>query len=266
MKIPNLSTSATDFIRHIHLGDDVVAFHTTRGKSHADDPYSDFNICHYTGDNDSHIVECRSRLCDALGITENRLIVPRQTHSINIATITSLPQKALDDTDAIVTTMKDIVIGINTADCVPILFVDPSAGVIAVAHAGWKGAVRRIASATVNEMVRLGTSTKRIDAAMGPCICADCFEVGDEVAEQFRANGFDIDRHTFRNPATGKAHIDLPGLCRDDIVSAGVTPTKIAMPKACTRCHPDQFFSARRLGIKSGRIFTAIALSSVKKL
>lgn len=266
MKIPNLSTSATDTIVPIELADGILALHTTRGSSHDDDPYSGFNICHYTGDTEANVERCRSKLCQKLGIARDRLIVPRQTHSVNVVTLHALPCDELADTDAIVTTMEDVVIGVNTADCVPIVLADPVARVIAAVHAGWRGAARHIAAATVVAMTDAGATAGHITAAMGPCICPECFEVGNEVVEQFRMNGHDMDRHCRRQPIGDKYHIDLPGVCRDDLIAAGIRPEAVKMPSACTCCNPHRYFSARRLGIKSGRIFTAVALSSVKKL
>ncbi len=261
MKTQMPSTSATDAIEPITLTEGIIALNTTRGAARSDNPYSDFNICHYTDDTADHVEQCRQRLCDALGITIDRLIVPRQTHSTNVATLTSLPDEELADTDAIVTTMEEAVIGINTADCVPIVLADAEARVIAAVHAGWKGAARHIVAKTVEAMTKAGAQPKHITAAMGPCICCDCFEVGDEVVEQFRLNGHDIDRNSHRNTATGKYHIDLPGVCRDELIASGIAPSSIKMPHACTRCNPHRYFSARRLGIKSGRIFTAITLT-----
>lgn len=260
MMTPSLSTSAIDAIEPIALGNSVIALNTTRGAAVSDGSYSDFNICHYTGDTAEHVEQCRQKLCATLGISRERLIVPRQTHSTNVATLTTLPDGEIADTDAIVTTMEGVAIGVNTADCVPIVLADTEARVIAVIHAGWKGAARHIVTKTIEAMIKAGAKASQITAAMGPCICHDCFEVGDEVVEQFRINGHDIDRNSRRHPSTGKYHIDLPRVCRDELIAAGISSTAIKMPQACTRCNPHRYFSARRLGINSGRIFTAIAI------
>ena len=128
-----------------------------------------------------------------LQIPLENLIIPRQTHSLNVAVIDDVPFDAnkLENIDALVTTLPNVAIAINTADCVPIVMVDEEAGVIAVAHSGWKGTVGKIASATIVKMVECGANPLHIKVAMGPCICGDCFEVGDEVVEQFEVHGFD---------------------------------------------------------------------------
>lgn len=266
MKTPSLSISATDIIEPIPLGEGIVAFNTTRGNASDDNPYSAFNVCHYTGDTDVHVERCRDILCRQLSIASDHLIIPRQTHSANVATISRLPAGELNEVDALVTTLRGVVIGVNTADCVPILLAERDAGLVAAVHAGWKGAVKRIASATIAAMEAVGADASRIVAAICPSICQNCFEVGDEVVDQFRHAGYDIDRRTYRHRDTQKSHIDLPALCRDDLTSAGVKSDSIILSGKCSRCTPNRYFSARRLGIKSGRIFSGIAINSVKKL
>lgn len=191
---------------------------------------------------------------------ESHIVIPRQTHSTNVVTISTIPVAPIDDTDALVTTLSGITIGINTADCVPILLADGANHVIGAAHAGWKGTARRIAAATVGEMIKAGADPSCIKVIMGPCICAACFEVGDEVAETFRQSGFDLSRISFRNRVTGKIHIDLAQANRIVLMEAGIPPENISLPISCTRCRPDKYFSARRLGIHSGRIFTGLSL------
>ena len=192
--------------------------------------------------------------------------MPRQTHSCNVAVIDThfmdndidQQEQALEGVDALVTTLPGVVIGVNTADCVPIVLADEAAGVIAVAHAGWRGTVGRIARAVVEEMCRHGARADRIQASMGPSICQDCFEVGDEVVEAFKKARFDLDTIVTRDASTGKAHIDLRAANREVLVVAGVPAGNIVLSQHCSRCEHGRFFSARRLGIDSGRTFTGI--------
>ena len=240
--------------------EDIEAFTTLRGDARTDDNYSEFNICNYTGDSHEHIVACRRLLCSRLGIDDTQLIMPRQTHSVNVATITATSRHdaCLDDVDALVTNLPDVVIGINTADCVPLVFADPTAGVIGAAHAGWKGTKNGIVAHTLQAMCRLGAEPSRIMIAIGAAICQECFEVGDEVVEQFAEAGFDLNAIVKRNTVTGKAHIDLPEANRIIALQSGVPDANINLSGRCTRCQPMRYFSARRIGIRSGRIFTAI--------
>lgn len=235
----------------------IVSMSTCRGCVVDSDSYSGFNACHYTGDDMEHVTTCRKRLCNMLQIPLENLIIPRQTHSLNVAVIDDVPFDAnkLENIDALVTTLPNVAIAINTADCVPIVMVDEEAGVIAVAHSGWKGTVGKIASATIVKMVECGANPLHIKVAMGPCICGDCFEVGDEVVEQFEVHGFDTPQIILRSYGA-KSHIDLPQACRKSLIEAGVLDSNITLPTHCSRCNSTEFFSARRLGINSGRTLT----------
>lgn len=246
----------------------VEAFSTTRGEVDGRNAYSGVNLCDYVGDDALRVLDARLTLAMQLGVDLDDLVMPRQTHSCRVAVIDEgfrsmdidRQEAALEGVDALVTTLRGVVIGVNTADCVPIVMADSQAGVIAVAHAGWRGTVGRIAEATVNEMCRLGARANRIQAAMGPSICQECFEVGDEVVEAFNQAGFDLDAIVKRNPVTGKAHIDLRAANRAVLEAAGVPVDNIVTSRHCSRCEHDRFFSARRLGIDSGRIFTGILM------
>lgn len=244
----------------------VEAFSTTRGEVDRRNAYSGVNLCDYVGDDALRVLDARLTLAMQLGIDLDDLVMPRQTHSCRVVVIDEQfrsldidkQEQALEGVDALVTSLKGVVIGVNTADCVPIVLVDGQAGVIAVAHAGWRGTVGRIADSVVKEMCRQGARAERIQAAMGPSICQDCFEVGDEVVDAFRKAGFLLDEIVMRNAATGKAHIDLRTANRDVLIAAGVPADNIVTSRHCSRCESDRFFSARRLGINSGRTFTAI--------
>lgn len=259
---------------------DVLAFNTKRGLSTLSPlgvteggpctkgvpSYSAFNVCDYTGDTATHVMQCRTALCQSLHIPLSHLVMPRQTHTARVAQVTaellalSYPERMqqLQDVDALVTALHGVCIGVNTADCVNISLCDPVAGVIGVAHAGWRGTVGRIAAATVAEMRTLGAEPKRIMAVMGASICWDCFEVGDEVVQQFAQAGFPLSQIVKRNPATGKAHIGLQAANAWVLQQAGLNPCNIVDAHRYSRCHPTDYFSARRLGINSGRTFTGI--------
>ena len=244
----------------------VEAFSTTRGEVDRRNAYSGVNLCDYVGDDALRVLDARLTLAMQLGVDLDDLIMPRQTHSCRVAVIDERfrsldidkQEEALEGVDALVTSLKGVVIGVNTADCVPIALADGQAGIIAVAHAGWRGTVGRIVASVVKEMCRQGASVDRIQVTMGPSICQDCFEVGDEVVDAFRQARFDIDAIMKRNATTGKAHIDLCAANRATLVEAGVPVDHIVVSQHCSRCEHDRFFSARRLGINSGRTLTAI--------
>ncbi len=233
------------------------AYFTYRGGiCNAESPYAGFNVCHYTGDSPEHISHCRALLCGHLGVEEEALVVPRQTHSTNVAVIDNIPfdNRTFEGVDALVTTLDNVVIGVSTADCVPVVLGDIDSGVIGVAHAGWRGAVGGIMGNTVSAMVSVGADASKIKAALGPSICVDCFEVGEEVAAQF-PDGCVERRSGWRKP-----HVNLQRFVTDELVYAGLERCNISpfSKERCTLCHPATFFSARSLGVNSGRLFTFV--------
>ncbi len=236
----------------------IHAGFTSRGDVTEGDPYSGFNLCHYTGDHPEHVAPCRNELLELCNVQYamcnvkyamcNSLVVPRQTHSTNVSLITLPNETDLEGVDALVTTTPGVVIGVNTADCVPVVMADPETKVIGVAHAGWRGAVNGIVTNTVDQMKALGAEPQRIAAAMGPCICQECFEVGEEVAAQFPEGV--VLRQKGQRP-----HVDLPRFVALQLQESGIPASQIALPTACTRCSPTLYFSARALGVNSGRCF-----------
>ena len=253
-----MTSNTTLPIHEIALAPSVRAIFSKRGTDDHANPYAGFNICHYTGDDIHHIDECSSQLCSHLGINAEQLIIPRQTHSTNIAVIDSTPfdPDSLIDVDALVTNLKGVALAINTADCVPILLAEENAGVIAAAHSGWRGTFGNIAGKTVQKMVELGASPLRIKAYIGPSICWECFEVGNDVVLKFRqVFGYNRDILKFKH---FKSHIDLQEACRQQLVKAGVVNNNITLSGICSHCNPKQYFTARTHGIKSGRTASII--------
>lgn len=229
---------------------DIEAFVVNRGDCTDADSYSQINVCHYVNDDPRHVEVSRQEVCRRLGISIESLVVPRQVHSADVAILIG-GASSPSGVDGVVTQLSDVAIGVSTADCVPVVMADAEAGVIAAAHAGWRGAVGGIISNTLEAMVSRGALMSRLEVLIGPCICQECFEVGEEVAVMFPDEV--VDRNTFDKP-----HVDLPGFVRQQLMSHGVGADRIKGPIGCTRCNPQLYFSARRLGINSGRTFTGI--------
>lgn len=232
-----------------YQSDKAVFGETWRGNGAvATEPYSGFNLCHYTGDDPGHIALCLHWLADDFGISINNIVVPRQVHGTNIAVIahgTDFSRDMIENSDAVICSSPDLLIGVNTADCIPVIIIDEDAGMIAAVHAGWRGAAAGIVQKTAAKMMALGAHS--LCAYIGSGICCDCFEVGDEVAGRFP--------ESFVRRSTGtKPHVDLSGYVAACLKDAGVG--HIEMPGKCTRCNSLQYFSARATGISSGRNFT----------
>ena len=253
------------------LAPEVRAFSTPRTalSSHleADDPYAGFNLTDYCGDSPAHVTECREALCATLDIDDKQLLLPHQTHTNRVALVDEAlmemergeRNRHLRDIDALVTALPRVCIGISTADCVPVLLYDPKHRVIGAAHAGWRGMVSHILVHTIERMRTLGTNPRDLRAVVGPCIGPDSFEVGEEVVDAFLQAKFPpavVRRGFFRRP-----HIDLWAAAVHELEQSGVPLEAILVSGIDTFTCPDRFFSARRLGIQSGRIYSGIVLS-----
>ena len=150
---------------------------------------------------------------------------------------------------------------VSTADCVPVLLYDAAREVVAAVHAGWRGTVGKIASHTLQAMrEKYGTQAADVHAIIGPCISLDAFEVGIEVYDAFAQVGFDMEQVACWHPEKEKYHIDLPAANRLQLLAEGVMPGNIHDSAICTYAEHHDFFSARRLGIRSGRVLNGIVL------
>lgn len=184
----------------------------------------------------------RTRVAEAMGLTLAELVTVHQVHSADVVTVTS----ALDGrvtADAMVTATPALALGILTADCQPVLFSDPEAGVIGAAHAGWRGTRDGVLEATVTAMVALGATAGNIRAVIGPTISQAAYEVGPEFFEAFT----DDDRDNARFFAQGKGDrmlFDLPAFGLSRLRAAGVGHAE--WTRHCTYADPDRFFSFRR--------------------
>ncbi len=151
--------------------------------------------------------------------------------------------------DGSVTAEPGVMLGIFSADCVPILMVDAKRKIAGAMHAGWRGVIADIAGAGVDAMAQLGARASNICAAMGPSIGPCCFEVDADLGDRFGCEIAGARQHV-RAGRPGKAFIDLRAIVRDQLERAGLAPTNITSVGPCTRCASDRFFSRRAAGGK----------------
>jgi YfiH family protein len=155
--------------------------------------------------------------------------------------------------DAIVTRKADLLIGVRTADCVPILIADERTRAVASIHAGWRGTAQNIAAAAVRELItRYGSRPADLHAAIGPAIGPCCYEVGPEVAGRFVRWSPELERKT--EPAS----LNLPGINDIQLREAGVGD--VWQAGECTFCAPERFFSFRREKERAGRMLSFIGV------
>jgi YfiH family protein len=208
--------------------------------------YATLNVGGKWGDDPELVAHNRRRLAAAGGFDWSRLYTARQVHGARVAVVVdgTLPDRVAEtEADVVVSAVPGTAVGVYTADCVPILIADDD-GRVAAAHAGWRGTVQGVAAAAVEALVSIGAHRERLRAALGPSICARCFEVGEEVAAEFDAVAPDA---VIRQPDT-KPHVDLWRANRRLLVGAGVAEASIDAAPACTMCEPERFFSFRRDG------------------
>jgi polyphenol oxidase len=244
---------------------DLVHFTTTREGGISIDKYDSFNLGFNSGDDSNNVSQNRTLLCNILDIKPDHFIFPKQTHSATIKIIGNdyfdngehQKKNFLAATDAVITNLKGICIGIKTADCVPILLFDQKRKVIAAIHAGWRGTVQNIASLAVKRMIsEFNSDPADIIAGIGPSIGPEVYEVGKEVWTQFdqqyiQPNG----SHT-----GDKRLLDLWKANQDQLIGAGIPSNQIELAGLCTYLNPGTFFSARRDGAETGRMATGIML------
>jgi purine-nucleoside/S-methyl-5'-thioadenosine phosphorylase / adenosine deaminase len=195
----------------------------TRDGGVSDGFYAGLNGGLGSNDDPANVRENRRRMADAMGIAPEQFLSVHQIHSPDAIVATAPWEGPLrPKADAIVTRVDGLAIGITTADCGPILFVDPNARVIGAAHAGWKGALTGIVESTIDAMEKLGAERGGIVAAIGPLIRQPSYEVGGEFVERFIEA--DADNAVFFIPSSrdGHAMFDLAGFIRMRLENAGV--------------------------------------------
>ena len=254
----------------LHGRPEVYAFSTTRHGGTSTGAYASLNCTPYTGDDPECVCRNRKILAEALPFPPRELVIPWQTHGIQVLPIdkdylNSTPDERkalLQGIDALTTREPGFCLCISTADCIPLLLYDVRHRAVAAIHAGWRGTVAGIATHTLRHMHQLyGTAGEDVLACIGPGISRDSFEVGDEVYQAFCQAGLPMQHIAHRHAGTGKWHLDLPLANRLQLLDFGVPDRQIEWCGICTYTRHEEFFSARRLGVKSGRMLTGIMIN-----
>ena len=178
----------------------------------------------------------------------------RQVHG---DTVVEPPWPSPPAADAAVSTRAGDLLGIETADCLPVLLVDPVRHAVAAVHAGWRGTAARVVGRAVAALVLRGSRPTDLLAALGPAIGACCYEVGEELREAFGAEA----EHVFTPGPQGRPLLDLATANRRQLLAAGLSPAAIARVDECTRCRPDLYHSYRRDGRGGGRMISYVGFS-----
>ncbi len=231
-------------------------------------------------DTRDNVLENRRRFQSALGASDLQLISLKQIHSDVIHLFNAAPHQPCKG-DASATNRPGLLLGVQTADCVPILLVDPKNRAVAAVHAGWRGTLARIAVKAIGQMqMHFGNKPADLLAAIGPSIGGCCYEVGTEVAIQFHSQFADAPGwfDEFRTgdepnpiqwlnmmppghqPPPKNVLLDLKNANRAQLLAAGLRPQNIFVSDLCTACRPDLLFSYRKQGPQSGRLLSVIGI------
>jgi hypothetical protein len=201
---------------------------------------------------------------EALGLDPGSVRYARQVHGDTCLDADAMEVGGLVGTgDALFTRLRARPLAIFTADCVPLIVVDPERPALGMAHAGWRGTVRGIAGRLVTALVeRTGARVDRLQAAIGPSIGPCCYEVDEPVVGPLRAAFPSAWERWVRPVAPGRPDrwwLDLWAANVEQLAAAGVPPAAILSPRLCTGCRRDAFFSYRKEGL-AGRLATLAAL------
>jgi hypothetical protein len=255
-------------------------FSTAPGGVSTLDSQKVLNLSFTDWDSRENVLANRKKFQTALGAEKFPLIALKQIHSAVIWPFASVPKDPRKG-DAALTKTSGLLLAVQTADCVPILLVDPKKRVVAAVHAGWRGTLARILEKTVGELhAHYNSNPAGLLAAIGPSIGPCCYEVGVELVIQFNsqfagaADYFDEPRSgeepnplqwmnmmpPGHQPPPKNVHLDLPKANRSQLLAAGLQEKYIFSSNLCTACHPSLFFSYRKQGPQSGRLLSAIGI------
>lgn len=191
------------------------------------------------------------------------LVTAKQVHGTEILFAEDPGQKTIKigeaGFDILITDKVGIPVAVKTADCLPLLMVDPDRKIVAAVHAGWKGTLMKVVEKAVRSLVEKGARPERLIVAMGPSMARRCYEVEEDVASEFQRQFPQYPQILKKQPAM-KWLLDIPETNRLELVRLGVKPGKIDHLDLCTHCRADLFHSYRRDGEKAGRMISFIEL------
>jgi YfiH family protein len=257
VRVEVLHAAALDGVRHGFLG---------RRGGVSKGICSGLNVGWGSGDDREAIAENRRRAVEAVA-PGAALVTVHQVHSGDALAVTApWPDEARPRADGIATDRPGLALGILTADCAPILFADPDAGVIGAAHAGWKGALGGVVEATLKLMEGLGADRDRIAAAVGPCIARRSYEVDEAFLRRFIEGEPGNERFFSDGARPDRRQFDLEGYVLSRLAEAGLS--RVEALGEDTYSQPDLFFSYRRATHRGepdyGRQISLIALNPTR--
>lgn len=224
--------------------------------------YSSMNLSFNLEDSADNVTENFRRMSEALDIPMNQMVYSKQTHTTNVMKVEAchkgmgiVRDRDYDNIDGLITNVPGICLVTSYADCVPLFFADSKVKCIGLSHSGWRGTVGNIAQNTVTQLAKeYGSNPKDIVACIGPSICEKCYEVSEDVAEQF------MERYTkeeqkmiirpSEKPQKYQLNLQMANYC--NMLNAGIRPENIYISGVCTCCNSSWLFSHRATNGKRG--------------
>ncbi|MEE9240766.1 MAG: peptidoglycan editing factor PgeF [bacterium] len=239
------------FVRH--------AFSTRRGGV-SEGSFRSLNLGPADGEDPDRIQENRKRFFKAAGFPPAKVAEVNQVHGVEVVDAADVPDEGRVSADGIMTNAPEVLLTIQTADCVPVLLADSSHRVVAAVHAGRAGTAAGVVDAAVERMTeRYESDPRDLIAALGPGISITCYEVAEECVVPFRSRY--PDWREFCSPLSrGQWLLDLPDAVRRQLLMAGIPEKQIGTASFCTFSESARFFSYRRDGSPTGRLLSAIGI------
>lgn len=267
MRVQHVRTpSGLDLVQADGFTDEhAVHCFTTRAGGVSAGPLASLNLGPSRGDAPENVRENYRRVCAALGVEPEGLVLSHQVHRDDIRVCTAADAGkgycAVRDYDAdgLVTDVPGLTLTIFSADCIPILLYDPVRRCVGACHGGWRGTALDIAGKTVRTLSRVyGTDSADLRCVIGPGICPRCFETDEDVPDALESSLGAWTRRYARALGGGRFQVDLKGIHRECLEKAGVRPERIVISDDCTACRPDIYWShrvaAQRRGVQCALI------------
>lgn len=230
--------------------------------------YAELNMSFTRGEEKEKVLQNYDIVCDALDFDKNSFVLCHQTHTTNIRVVTEndrgmgvTKQSIIKDTDGLITNISGIQLTVFSADCTPILLLDPVNKAVGAIHAGWRGTVNSIAQKAIEKMTEnYGTNPKDVIAGIGPSIGQCCFQVDEPVVKEFRQKLYFANDVIINDTVPERYKIDLWETNKRILINCGVLEKNIELSNICTMCHTDLFYSHRVMGNERGNMAGIITL------
>ena len=243
----------------------VTSAFSTRLGGVSEGYYSSLNLSFDRGDDPARVLENFKRIGASMGVNVEDMVLSKQTHTTNVRVVTAedkgkgiMQERNYTDVDGMITNVPGICLVTSYADCVPLYFVDPVKKAIGLSHSGWRGTVGKIGKNTVQLMQEnFGSKPEDLLAAVGPSVCMDCYEVSEDVIEQFEKKYWE---DLFYKKENGKYQLNLWKANELIFLESGILPEHMAITNVCTHCNSKILYSHRTMGNNRGNLCAFLAL------